>query len=122
MLRKVMVKIRLERINIQKGIIVETLLDSGVIRLVMSSEFIRKQKFKLKKIERPNIRGTERKWRIREIKITKCLKEYEKVVEIGAEKIRVGKTKEERKKRKSKEKAKRERIIIIIIIKFLNHC
>jgi len=42
MLRKVMVKIRLERINIQKGIIVEALLDSGVIRLVMSSEFIRK--------------------------------------------------------------------------------
>jgi len=42
MLRKVTVKIGLERINIQKG----------VTRLVMSLEFARKQKFKLKKIER----------------------------------------------------------------------
>ena len=31
---------------------VETLLDNGVIGLVISSEFIRKQGFKLKKIER----------------------------------------------------------------------
>ena len=30
----------------------EALLDSGVIRLVMSSEFVKKQEFKLKKIER----------------------------------------------------------------------
>jgi len=42
MLRKVTVKIGLERINTQKG----------VTRLVMSLEFARKQKFKLKKIER----------------------------------------------------------------------
>ena len=53
MLREVTVKIGLKRINIQKGIIVETLLDSGTIRLVISSEFTRKQEFKLKKIERP---------------------------------------------------------------------
>jgi len=53
MLRKVIVKIGLERIDTQKGIIVEALLDSGVIELVMSSEFVRKQRFKLKKIERP---------------------------------------------------------------------
>ena len=32
---------------------VEALLDSSVIGLVMSSEFMRKQGFKLKKIERP---------------------------------------------------------------------
>ena len=31
----------------------ETLLDSGAIELVMSSEFVKKQGFKLKKIERP---------------------------------------------------------------------
>ena len=31
----------------------KALLDSGVMELVMSSEFARKQKFKLKKIERP---------------------------------------------------------------------
>jgi len=47
------VKIRLERIDTQEGITVEALLDSGVIRLVMSLEFARKQGFKLKKLERP---------------------------------------------------------------------
>ena len=31
----------------------EILLDSGATELVMSSEFARKQEFKLKKIERP---------------------------------------------------------------------
>ena len=46
-------KIGLERIDIQEGIIVETLLDSRAIGLVMSLEFTRKQGFKLKKIERP---------------------------------------------------------------------
>ena len=38
-----MVKIGLERINIQEGVIVEALLNSGVMRLVMSSEFSGKQ-------------------------------------------------------------------------------
>ena len=47
-----MVKIGLERIDMQKGITVEVLLDSGTTRLVMSSKFARKQGFKLKKIER----------------------------------------------------------------------
>jgi len=47
-----MVKIGLERIDIQEEVIVEILLDSGAIELVMSSEFARKQDFKLKKIER----------------------------------------------------------------------
>jgi len=53
MLREVIVKIGLERIDTQKEVIVEALLDSRATGLVMSSEFARKQKFKLKKIERP---------------------------------------------------------------------
>ena len=57
-----MVKIGLERIDMQEGIIVEALLDSGAIGLVMSSEFARKKEFKLKKLERPiyvrNMNGT----------------------------------------------------------------
>ena len=53
LLREVMVKIGLERINTQEGIMVETLLDSGATGLVMSSEFARKQRFKLKKLDRP---------------------------------------------------------------------
>jgi len=61
-LREVMVKISLERVDTQKGVIVEALLDSGAMGLVMSSEFTRKQGFKLKKIERPiyirNVDGT----------------------------------------------------------------
>jgi len=51
-LREVMVKIRLERIDMQEKIIVEVLLDSGTIRLVISSEFAQRQEFKLKKMER----------------------------------------------------------------------
>jgi len=50
MLREVMVKIGLERINTQEGVTVKVLLDSGVMRLVMGLEFARKQGFKLKKI------------------------------------------------------------------------
>jgi len=46
----------------QKGITVEALLDSGVTGLVMSSEFAKKQGFKLKRLERPmqvrNVDGT----------------------------------------------------------------
>jgi len=53
LLREVMVKIGLERIDMQEGIMVEALLDSGVTGLVMSSEFTRKQRFKLKKLDRP---------------------------------------------------------------------
>ena len=52
MLREVIVRIRLERTYIQEEIIVEALLDSGAIELVMSSEFARKQGFKLKKMEK----------------------------------------------------------------------
>jgi len=53
MLREVTVKIRLKRINMQEGIIVEALLDSRTTRLVMSLEFAGKQKFQLKKLNRP---------------------------------------------------------------------
>ena len=47
-----MVKIGLERINMQEGITIEALLDSRATGLVMSSKFARKQGFKLKKLER----------------------------------------------------------------------
>ena len=51
-------KIRLEKIDTPEEIIVEALLDSGATRLVMSSEFARKQGFKLKRLERlMNIRN-----------------------------------------------------------------
>jgi len=52
-LREVTVKIGLERIDMQEGIMVEALLDSRAIGLVMSSEVARKQEFKLKRLERP---------------------------------------------------------------------
>jgi len=53
LLKKMTVKIGLERINRQEGITVEILLDNRATGLVISSEFARKQEFKLKKIERP---------------------------------------------------------------------
>jgi len=53
MLREVTVKIGLERIDIQEEVAVEALLNSEVTELVISSEFTRKQGFKLKKIKRP---------------------------------------------------------------------
>jgi len=52
MLREAMVKVGLERIDIQKGVTVEALLDSRTTGLVISPEFARKQRFKLIKIER----------------------------------------------------------------------
>ena len=52
MLRQVTVKIGLERIDMQKGITVKALLDSGATGLVMSSKLAKKQGFKLKKLER----------------------------------------------------------------------
>jgi len=59
-LREVTVKIGLERIDTQEGVTVKALLDSGATGLVMSSEFTRKQGFKLKKLERPmNIRNVD---------------------------------------------------------------
>ena len=52
-LREVMVKIGLERIDTQEGITIEVLLDSRATGLVISSEFARKQEFKLKRLEKP---------------------------------------------------------------------
>ena len=64
-LREVMVKIGLEIINIQEGVIVEVLLNNEAISLIMNLELARKQEFKLKKIERPiyvrNMDGTVNK-------------------------------------------------------------
>ena len=62
LLREVIVKIGLKRIDTQEGITVEALLDSGVMGLVISLEFVKKQGFKLKKIKRPiyvrNVNGS----------------------------------------------------------------
>ena len=53
-------KIGLEKIDTQEGVTVEALLDSRVTVLVMSSEFTKKQGFKLKKLERPvNVRNVD---------------------------------------------------------------
>ena len=53
MLREVIVKIGLERIDMQEKVTVKALLNSGAIGFVMSLEFARKQEFKLKKIKNP---------------------------------------------------------------------
>jgi len=47
-----MVKISLERIDIQEEIMVKALLNSRATGLVISLEFVRKQQFKSKKIKR----------------------------------------------------------------------
>ena len=52
LLKEVTVKIGLERLDTQEKVTVEALLDSGATGLVMSSEFAKKQGFKLKKLER----------------------------------------------------------------------
>ena len=60
-MREVTVKIGLERLDMQKGVTVEALLDSGVTGLMISLEFAKKQGFKLKRLERPmNIRNMDR--------------------------------------------------------------
>jgi len=60
-LREVTVKIGLERLDTQEGVMVEALLDSRATGLVMSSEFAKKQGFKLKRLERPmNVRNIDR--------------------------------------------------------------
>ena len=52
MLREVTINIRLERINTQERVTIEVLLDNVAMRLVISLEFSRKQRFQLKKIEK----------------------------------------------------------------------
>jgi len=54
-LREVMVKIRLERIDTQEGIMVEVLLDSGATGLVMSSEFAKKTRVQIEEIKKADV-------------------------------------------------------------------
>ena len=125
LLRKVTVKIGLERIDMQEGVIVEVLLDSGVMRLVMSSEFTRKQEFKLKKIERSIYRDIKREqinvidgqkwsvilemlwlayysskidWRIKKVKMIRYLKKYKKQWRPKQKKLEQQKQKEQGKR------------------------
>jgi len=62
LLREVIVKIGLKQEENKEGIIIKVLLDSGMTRLVMSSEFAKKNKFKKKRLERliyiRNVDGT----------------------------------------------------------------
>ena len=53
LLREVIVKIGLKQEDNKDGITMKTLLNSGATGLVMSPEFIKKNKFKKKKLERP---------------------------------------------------------------------
>ena len=55
MLREVIVKIGLKRINMQEGVMVEALLDIRATGLVISLEFARKQEFKLNKNKKTNL-------------------------------------------------------------------
>ena len=68
MLRAVTVNIKLEKINTQQEVTIEALLDNSVVVSVMSLEFARKQRFKLKKIEEliyvRNLNGTFNKKRL----------------------------------------------------------
>ena len=88
-LREVTVKIGLERINTQEEVMVEALLDNGAIRLVISLEFARKQRFKLKKIERliyvRNVGGTFNKERPIEhiVEVNIYYQRYREKTEIG---------------------------------------
>ena len=57
-MREATVKIGLEKLDMQERVMVEALLDSGATGLVISSEFAKKQGFKLKRLERPmNVRN-----------------------------------------------------------------
>jgi len=67
-LREVTMNIGLERIDTQEGVIIETLLNSRATELVISSEFARKQGFKLKKIEKPiNVRNVDSSFNKKEL-------------------------------------------------------
>jgi len=50
-LREVTVKIGLKQEDNKKGIVIDVLLDSRVIKLVMSLEFVRNNKLRKKKLE-----------------------------------------------------------------------
>jgi len=88
LLRKLIVKIELIRIDIQEGVTVKVLLNSRVTDLVISLEFTRKQEFKLKKIEKPiyirNVNSTfKKKWPIEHIlEVNISYKDHRKKTEI----------------------------------------
>ena len=52
-MKEVIVKIGLKQEEKEKEIVVEALLDSSVMGLVMSLEFVRKNNFKKRRLERP---------------------------------------------------------------------
>ena len=130
LLREVTVKIGLERIDTQEGITVEALLDSGATGLVMSSEFARKQRFKLKKLDKPmyvrNVNGSLNKegpiehivevniyyqehweridWRTGEVKITRCPEECGKQWRLKQRKPEWQKQKEEEARKEAGKK------------------
>jgi len=52
-LREVTVKVGLKQEEEEEGIVTEALLDSGVTGLVMSEEFVKKHRFRRRKLERP---------------------------------------------------------------------
>ena len=52
-MREVIVKIGLERIDMQGEVTVEVLLDSSMTELVMNLEATKKQEFKLNKMDKP---------------------------------------------------------------------
>jgi len=58
-LREVIVKIGLERINMQEGVTVEVLLNNSAMGLVISFKFVKKQESKQKKIEKNLLPGTQ---------------------------------------------------------------
>ena len=67
----------------------EALLDSGVMRLVMSLEFVKRQRFKLKKLEKPmhvrNVDGSFNKKRPIEhtVEVNIYYQEYRERIEIN---------------------------------------
>jgi len=89
LLRKMTVKIGLEKIYTQKRVIVEVLLDNKTMGLVISSEFVKKKEFKLKKIENPiyirNVDGLFNKERPIEytVKVNIYYQRYRKKTEIN---------------------------------------
>ena len=52
LLREVMIKIGLKQEDKEEGIIVKVLLDSGTIGLIISLEFVKKNKFRKKKLNK----------------------------------------------------------------------
>jgi len=53
LLREVTVKIGLKQEEEKEGVVTEALLDSGMMVMVMSEEFVRRHKFKRTKLEKP---------------------------------------------------------------------